>query len=85
MGFFWGLIFGQGIFLGFVGNPRDLFGLRLFFPSRLSCNLISGVPPPPPPPPLDAGERILGRIDFKLVYYIFSFVPDNPKIKKLQI
>ena len=25
-GIFWGLIFGPGIFLGFVGSPRDLFG-----------------------------------------------------------
>jgi len=23
---FWGLIFGPGIFLGFVGSPRDFFG-----------------------------------------------------------
>ena len=25
-GIFWGLIFGPGMFLGFVGSPRDLFG-----------------------------------------------------------
>ena len=26
MGFSWGLIFGPGIFLGFVGSPWDFFG-----------------------------------------------------------
>ena len=26
MGFFWGLIFGPGNFLRFVGSPRDVFG-----------------------------------------------------------
>ena len=26
MGFFWGLIFGPGIFLGFAGSPKDFFG-----------------------------------------------------------
>ena len=29
MGFFGGLIFGPGIFLGFVGSPQDFFGFRL--------------------------------------------------------
>ena len=38
MGFFWGLIFGPGIFMGFVGSPRD-FWVLIFAPIRSSPSL----------------------------------------------
>ena len=33
---FWGSIFGPGIFLGFVGSPRDFFWILIFAPIRSS-------------------------------------------------
>ena len=50
---FWGLIFGPGIFLGFVGSPRDFWGVLIFAPNRSSPSFeiwstIFHAPPPPP-------------------------------------
>ena len=48
MGFFGGLIFVPGIFVGFVGSPRDFFGFLIFAPIRSSPSLqIRNTPPPP--------------------------------------
>ena len=47
-GIFWGLIFGPGIFLGFVGSPKDFFWALIFPPFDHPRHLKSGVPPPPP-------------------------------------
>jgi len=45
MGFFWGLIFGPGIILGFVGSPRDFFGFRFLPPFDHPRHLKLGAPP----------------------------------------
>ena len=52
MGFFGGLIFGPGIFLGFVGSLRDFFCFD-FCPHSIIpvCGNLEYHPPPPPPPP----------------------------------
>ena len=42
-GIFWGLIFGPGIFLGFVGNPKDFFWALIFPPFDHPRHLKSGV------------------------------------------
>ena len=47
MGFFAGLSFAQGIFLVFVGNPRDLLGSGFLLPIGHPCHLKSRVPFPP--------------------------------------
>ena len=49
---FRGLIFGPGIFLGFVGSPRDFWGVLIFAPNRSSPSFeiwstIFHAPPPP--------------------------------------
>ena len=49
MGFFGGLIFGPGIFLGFTGSWKDFFGSWLLAPFDHPHHLKSRVPPPPPP------------------------------------
>ena len=50
-----GLIFGPGIFLGFVGSPRNFFPFwvlaLLHHPRHLKSRVRSLPPPPPPPPP----------------------------------
>ena len=38
-GIFWALIFGPGIFLGFVGGPRDFWGVLIFVPIRSALSL----------------------------------------------
>ena len=51
-GTFCGLIFGLGIFGGFVGTPRDFFGFFIFSPIQSSPLLeFWSMPLPPPPPP----------------------------------
>ena len=45
---FWGLNFGPGIFLGFVGSPRDLFSSFLP-PFDHPCHFDSNPEYPPPP------------------------------------
>ena len=54
MSFFWGgLIFGPGIFLGFVGSPRNFFPFWVLALLDHPRHLKSRVHPPPPPPPWD--------------------------------
>ena len=48
MGFLEGLIFGPGIFLSFVGSPRNFFGFCVLALLEHPCHLKSGVHPPPP-------------------------------------
>ena len=62
-GIFGELIFGPGIFWGFVGSSRDF--LEFFTPIRSSPSLelrnspFTQQPPPPPPPPPPAPPRPL--------------------------
>ena len=50
LGFFGGLIFRPGIFLGFVGSPRSFGGVLIFAPIRSSPSLKTLSTPPPPSP-----------------------------------
>ena len=52
---FWGLIFGPGIFWGFVGSPRDFLEFWFFLPFDHLCHFnsktVAPSPNPAPPPP----------------------------------
>lgn len=61
-----GLIFGPGIFLGFVGNPRVFFGFDLWphsvIPITLNLEYIFSPPPPQVPGAITWIVPFLGRV-----------------------